>query len=80
MPEGAVKDTITTRVLKFSFTCSGGAVKTYTLADPKQNLTDTEVRGVMDEMIEDEVVIYNQNEATDIKDAYIYETNKIDLQ
>lgn len=79
MPTKEVLGNTTTRVLRMIFTVSGGATCTYNLADPKTDLTLSAVKALMEEMIEDEFGLYNGNELTDYKDAYIYETNTIAL-
>lgn len=69
----------TTKVLKMVFIISGGKTMTWNLKYPKNNLTKVEVAGVMNEMIEDNAILYNNSEATEIKEAYIYETSYIDI-
>ena len=67
------------RVLKMLFTVESGKTCTFSIEDPKTGLTKTEVDTVMNEMIEDQAILYNNSEATEIKDAYIYETNTVAL-
>lgn len=67
------------RVLKMLFTVESGKTCTFSIEDPKDGLTKAEVGGVMNEMITDEAILYNNSEATKIKDAYIYETNTVAL-
>lgn len=74
-----LKDTVTTSVLRMIFTLADGKTKTYNLPDPKSNLTKAETKAVMDDMVTNEVIMVNNVEATAFKDAYIYQTNKIDL-
>lgn len=74
-----LRDTITTSVLRMIFTLADNKTKTYNLPDPKSGLTKAGVQSVMEDMITNEVVMVNNVEATAFKDAYIYQTNKIDL-
>lgn len=69
----------TTKVLKMVFIVNGGKTMTWNLKYPKNDLTKVEVAGVMNEMIEDNAILYNNSEATEIKEAYIYETSYIDI-
>ena len=84
-PDNAnVKDTRvnygTTRVLKMSFYVNNGGTMTWNLKYPRTNLTKVEViNGVMNEMINDEAILYKNNEATEVKDAFIYETRTIEI-
>ena len=61
------------------FVVNGGKTCTMSVEDPKTGLTKTEVATVMNEMITDNAILYNDNEAIEIKDAYIYETNTVEL-
>lgn len=74
-----LRDTVTTNVLRMIFTLANTKTKTYNLADPANGLTLAAVQAVMNDMITNEVVLVNNVEATAFKDAYIYQTNKIDL-
>lgn len=67
------------RTLKMFFVVNGGKTCALSLEDPKTGLTKLEVESLMNEMITDEAILYNNNEATEIKDAYIYETNTVEL-
>jgi len=67
------------RTLKMFFIVNGGKTCALSLEDPKTGLTKVEVAGVMNEMITEDAIVYNNNEATEIKDAYIYETNTVEL-
>lgn len=67
------------RTLKMLFVIESGKTCTFSVDDPKNGLTKTEVDDVMNEMIEDRAILYNNSEATNIKDAYIYETNTVAL-
>lgn len=67
-------------VLKMLFTVEDGKTVTWTLENPKSNLTYDEVSEFMDAVIDAQGILYNENKATEIKDAYIYETNKIELE
>lgn len=72
-------ETITVRVLRMIFLLEDSKTMQWNLTNPKDGVTKQEVRAMMDEMIEDQFILSNEKEATEIKDAYIYETNKIDL-
>lgn len=74
-----LRDNVTTNVLRMIFTLANTKTKTYNLADPATGLTLAAVQAVMNNMITNEVVLVNNVEATAFKDAYIYQTNKIDL-
>lgn len=69
----------TDKVLKMSYVMNGGKTMTHSLKNPKDDLTKTVVAGVMNEAIQDDMWLYNDNEAIDLKDAYIVETNKYEL-
>lgn len=76
-----VNTTTTTRVLKMIFTTEGGKNVTMTLKDPSTSrCTATAIGKWMQLVIDDEIVLYNNNKATEIKDSYIYETNTIELE
>jgi len=69
-----------TRVLKMIFVLNGTTTTaTWTLADPKAGITKSEVATFMNNCITDSVVFKENAEATEIKDAYIYQTEKIEL-
>lgn len=67
------------RVLKMLFTCENGKTVTWNLENPNTGITYLEVSTVMDNMITDEFILYNGSRASEIKNAYIYETNTVEL-
>lgn len=74
-----VAETKTTTVLRMIFTLENAKTAQFNLTNPKSGVTRTEVDDIMTEMIEDRFILKDNNEATKIKEAYIYQTNKIDL-
>jgi len=68
------------KTLKMVFGMSAGANITYSLADPKDSLAATDVKSVMQTMIDDEAVVNGDATATSIEDAYIYEADRIELE
>lgn len=66
-------------VLKMVFVVNGGGTMTWNLNYPKEGLTKVEVAGVMNEMISDNAILYKNNEATEIKEAYIYVTQYVEI-
>lgn len=69
----------TVRVLKMVFACNAMTM-TWNLKYPRNDLTKIEViNGVMNEMIQDNAILYKNSEATEVKDAYIYETRTIQM-
>lgn len=67
------------KTLKMVFTLEAGANVTYTLQDPKADLTLAGVKSVMQEMIDKKAVANGDALATGIKDAYIYESSRQEL-
>lgn len=72
-------DNAISNVLKMIFYVQGGKTCTWNLADAKTDLTKTEVESFMNDVITDQVITYNGNKAQQIKEAYIYQTNKVEL-
>lgn len=72
-------ETITTTVLRMIFIVENGKTTQWNLPNPKTGITKTEVETFMNRVINDEAILYQNQEAVEIKDAYIYQTNKIDL-
>lgn len=68
-----------TRVLKLIFEVHGGKTVTFNVADPKSDLTKTEALTTANLILEADAIDYNGADATDLKDVYIYETNKVAL-
>lgn len=72
-----------TRVLKMIFeNTRTGKTATWTLSDPASTITQMSVATVMNNMIVNEVIIVDTDTGTnlEIKDAYIYTTEKIELE
>ena len=65
--------------LKMVFTLEAGANITYTLQEPRADLTLGEVRSVMQQMIDKKAVSSGEALANGIKDAYIYEASRQEL-
>lgn len=70
-----------TNVMKMSFKeATTGKKLTWTLADPKSTVTKMQVANMMNKAINDEVVIIQgETQTIEIDDAYIYQTQKIEL-
>ena len=63
------------KTLKMVFTLEAGGNLTYSLNDPKEGLTQAEVKTVMQKMLDKG----GEDVATAIKDAYIYDASRIEL-
>ncbi len=69
-----------TNVLKMVFANSAGKKTTWTLADPKVDLTKVQVATVMNSAIAKSIpVVNNDPDNVDVDDAWIYQTEKIEL-
>lgn len=68
------------RVLKMSFKMEDDKTLTYTLENPKTNLTKNEAFATMDLFVNSQVIKRNGVLVADTKEAYIYETNTIELE
>jgi hypothetical protein len=69
-----------TNVVKLVFANSAGKKMTWNLPDPKSDLTKATVATAMDEVIMKEIPLVNNDpDNIEIDDAYIYQTEKIDL-
>lgn len=68
-----------TEVLKMVFVCNGGYTTTWNVKYPKDGLTKLEVKNLMTDMITNEYIVYNGNEITEIKEAYIYVTQYVEI-
>lgn len=77
MPE--LKDTTRTNVLRMIFLTQGGSSVTWNLADPSTQ-SKAEVTAWMQTAISNNVIDKNGLAATEVKDAYLYETVKTDLE
>lgn len=67
------------KTLKMVFGLANGEKITYSLPDPKNNLSRATVDDVMNDMIDKEAIVSGGFFAASISDAYIYETNRIEL-
>ncbi|MBO6291731.1 MAG: DUF2922 domain-containing protein [Selenomonas sp.] len=67
------------KTLKMVFTLEAGGNLTYSLNDPKEGLTQAEVKTVMQKMLDKGAVVSGEDVATAIKDAYIYDASRIEL-
>ncbi len=73
-------ETKTTTVLRMIFSLENGKTGQWNLTNPDATkATRVAVDGIMNEIIEDQFFLKDDSEATEIKDSYIYQTNKIDL-
>lgn len=68
-----------TEVLKIMMNLPGGKTLTWSIADPKSGLTKTEVETLINDMITRSAILVNDVEPESFKDAYVYQTNKVDL-
>lgn len=68
-----------TSVLKMTWDLMGGGTITWNMPDPKVNLTRPEVVTAMNAVVDGTIIIKNGLEAVTMKDAYIYQTNKIEI-
>ena len=66
-------------VLKMVLTLSDGKSVTYSLADPKEGLTNAEVQEALQEMIAKNAVVVGKATAIAVKDAYIQDTDRREL-
>jgi len=69
-----------TKVLKVILNLPDSKTTTYSLQDPKNDLTKAEVETLFNDMITKSFIEVNSVEPTGVKRAYIYETNQIDLE
>lgn len=69
-----------TRVLKMVFQLPGSKTMTWTLIDPVTGLTKTRVETGLNDMLAESMIEVNGVEPESIKELYIYETNKVDLE
>ena len=65
--------------LKMVFSLEAGANVTYTLQDPREDLTLDGVRQVMQQMLDKQAVVSGDSLANGIKDAYIYDASRVEL-
>lgn len=77
MPE--LKDTTRSSVLRMIFLTEGGSTVTWNLADPSTQ-SKSEVYAWMQTAISNNIIDKNGLHATEVKDAYLYETVKTDLE
>ena len=76
----AVKETSTTNVLRIIFTLEGGGTITWNLQEPSNELTRTQVDTWAQGVITNQVIEKNAENATALKEAYLYSTTKTDLE
>lgn len=67
------------RTLTMTFDMESGSTKTYTLQDPRADLTQDEVRATMQKMIAKKAVAVGEDHPTGIKDAYIRVSDREEL-
>lgn len=68
------------RVLKIRLNMPDGKALTYTIADPKDGLTEAQIKAIFDDMLTESVIYKDDMEPTGFRDAYIYETNTIEIE
>ena len=68
------------KTLKMVFTLEAGGNITDSLNDPKEGLTRKEVTDVMQTMLDKKAVESAGEIATAIKDAYIYDASRLELE
>jgi len=66
--------------LKMIFNMNDTGKVTYSLPDPKDGLTKSEVENVMSSIINQEVILVDGEHATAIKDLYIEKVERVDLE
>ena len=69
----------TTKVLKLTFTTTGGKNVTLTVANPKEDLTKDEVEAIMDAIIAKNIFFTSSGELSSKRDARIVGTTTDDL-
>lgn len=69
----------TKKTLKIAFDMSNGTTKTYSLLDPKNNLSLTEVNNFSDLVIQKNAVKVNNATISNLGDAYIEEVTRTEL-
>ena len=67
------------KTLKIVFNLQDAKTKTYSIADPKDGLTAAEVETAADEMRTKEFVLSGGVTASELKDAYIQNVERIEL-
>lgn len=67
------------KVLKLEFGMPDNKKMTWTLADPKQNLTAASVKSTCDAILMKSGILVGNVEPDKFNRAYIYETNTIEL-
>lgn len=67
------------KTLKIIFKVGEELTHTLSLADPKDGLTKTEVDEVANEIVTDKAILYGGNSVTGVKEAYISQTERIEL-
>lgn len=68
-----------TSVLKIIFQLPGGKTLTWSIADPQSNLTQTQVETLANNILARSAILVNGLEPESFKEAYIYQTNKLEL-
>ncbi|MEL1135910.1 DUF2922 domain-containing protein [Desulfitobacterium sp. THU1] len=69
----------TTKVLRLTFTTSGGKNLTITVANPKEGLTKSEIEVVMDTILAKNIFLTSGGELSSKRDARIVGTSTDDL-
>jgi len=69
-----------TRVLKMRMNMPDGKALTWSLQNPKADLQLATIRTLISDMITESMILYNDVEPESFRDAYIYETNTIEIE
>lgn len=71
--------TSTNRVLKLTFNTSNGGTTSITLADPRQDITSSEVLEVMNTVISKNIFLSAAGTLTGVRDIKVIDTTTTDL-
>ena len=70
----------TTKDLKMVFTLANGSTTTLSLRNPKSTLTQSQVDTVAANMVTKQAIIVGGSLIDELKEAYTYETERIELE
>lgn len=76
----AVKETVTSNVLRMIFTLEGGGTITWNLKEPSDSVTKSQVETWAQSVITNQVIEKTGEYATALKETYLYATTKTDLE
>lgn len=69
-----------TRVLKMRMNMPDGKALTWSLQSPRNDLTKATIKTLIEDMMMQGIILYNGAEPQSFRDAYIYETNTIEIE